>query len=167
MPIPRVWFTIRRIMVVVAVVAVLIAWLDVVGMIAVAGMILVVLIPVACSAPGHRCGVAGWALSLYPLMTPVYLHLTWIAAWCALGHRPRSSFDDPKYISPLVDVPYVMTYLSSIVWPISIVVGLTFAAFRHSRRSGPNPLPILLAVWSFAFAIIRYDPLNVVGWFLD
>lgn len=164
---PRVRFTIRRMMVAVAIVALLFAWLDVVGTIAVAGMILVALIPVALAAPGRRVGVAAWVLSLYPLMTPVSLYLTWLAAWCVLGHRPRPSLDDPKEIGLLVDVPYVMTYLSSVAWPISLVAGLTFTAFRSSRRSGPNPLPILIAAWFLAFAILRWDPLDVVGWFMD
>ena len=52
-----------------------------------------------------------WVCSLYPLWILGSLYATWLTAWCGLGHRPRSSLDDPRFISPIVDVPYVLTFL--------------------------------------------------------
>ena len=60
-------------MVAVALVAVPLAWLDVVEAIALTIMLLVALIPVACAVRGRRLTVALWVVALHPVMVLVDL----------------------------------------------------------------------------------------------
>ena len=41
--------------------------------------------------------VANTAL-IYPLIALATLYAEWLLAWYVLGHRPRPSLDDPKFI---------------------------------------------------------------------
>jgi hypothetical protein len=94
MPRPRVRFTIRRMMVAVAVIAVLLAWLDVWAALALVGLGLVVVIPAAIASPGRRLEAASWASSLQPAVVLFYLYATWAAAWCVrwvTARDPRST----------------------------------------------------------------------------
>src|SRR5437773_6137005 len=84
-----------------AILAVLLALggLDLAETVALLILALIVFVPVVIASPEHRLGVAAWVVSLHPVMVPVYLYAAWAIAWCVLGHRPRSSLDDPKFIS--------------------------------------------------------------------
>jgi hypothetical protein len=154
-------------MIAVAIVAVLFAWLDPASVVALVGMAVVFAVPVTMAQAERRIRVAAWVLSLYPLMVPVCLYTTWLTAWCVLGHRPRSCLDDPKYINPLVDVPFAMTAFSLSLCPISMFSGLVLAMGSNNRRSATNPLLILSAVWLSVIAFLLCDPLGVIDWYLD
>jgi hypothetical protein len=84
MPRPRFRFTIQRIMVAVAVIAVFLAWLDVRAAFALVGLGLVVIIPAAIASPGRRLKAGSWASSLQPAVVIFYLYATWVTAWCVL-----------------------------------------------------------------------------------
>ncbi len=64
MSLPRVRFTIRGLMVAVAVIAVLLAWLDVRAALALAGLYVVVMIPAVIAPPGRRLEAASRACSV-------------------------------------------------------------------------------------------------------
>ncbi len=105
MRLPRVRFTIGLLMVGMAVTAVPLASLDALAALALAGiglafagLGLVVIIPVAIALPGRKIEAARWASALQPVIVLLYLYATWATAWCVLGHLPRPSLDDPKYI---------------------------------------------------------------------
>jgi hypothetical protein len=171
MRLTRVQFRIRWLMVAVAISAVLLFLLTrihVLVVVAVTGMALVVVIPAALAPRGRRLEVAGWAASFQPFMVLVYLYATWITAWCVLGHRPRPSLDDPKSISPIVDVPRALFYCSlEFGAPISLVTGLILAGACYARRSAVSPLLILPFAWLAAYAVLVWDPLRVAFWYMD
>ncbi len=60
----------------------------------------------------------------YPLVLLASLYLTWFAGWVALGHPPRPSLDDPKYIGLLVDVPYTITMVLLVWAPGAMVTAM-------------------------------------------
>jgi len=138
-----------------------------IAVVASVGLALVVVIPVTAAAPASRVRIAAWVLSLYPVMVPVCLYATWVTAWCVLGHRPRSSLDDPKFISPIVDVPYRMTHLSVSCWPVSIGIGLVLAVSPFKHRPRINALWILPLARLSIFAILVWDTMGVLEWFMD
>src|SRR4051812_12515277 len=82
-------FPIWWMMVAVAAVAMLLAWLDAVLVVALAGLAAVILLPVALAPSERRLDVALWAVAPLPAMGPVCLYASWVVAWCVLGHRPR------------------------------------------------------------------------------
>jgi hypothetical protein len=168
MRLPRVRFTIGRLMLVVAVIAALLAWLDARAALALMGLILVLIIPAAIAPPGHRLEAASWASLLQPAVVLLYLYATWAMAWCVLGHCPRPSLDDPKYISPVVEVPYVMFAFSIFYgWVICVVTGLLLTGVCYARRSNIRPLLALPLAWLAGYLALRCDPLGVLYWYMD
>jgi hypothetical protein len=167
MRLSRAQFTIGRLMVAVAFIAVLLAWLDPRAAVALIGLGLVVIIPAAIAPSGRRIEIASWASALQPAIILLYLYATWITAWCALGHRPRPSLDDPKFISPIVEVPYVMFAFSLFFgWLICACTGLLLAVICCARRS-TSPLVAVLLAWLAGYLALMWDPLDVLYWYMD
>jgi hypothetical protein len=161
-------FTIGRLMVAVAVIAVLLAWLGLWAAIALVGLGLIVIIPAAIASPGHRLEAASWASSLQPAVVLFYLYATWATAWCVLGHRPRPSLDDPKLISPIVHAPYVMFAFSVMLgWMICAGTGLLLSAVCLVRRRNIGPLLALPFAWLAGYLALVRDPLGVLYWYFD
>ena len=97
-----------------------------------------------------------------------YLYATWAAAWCVLGHCPRPSLDDPKYISPVVEVPYEMFAFSMLFgFVICACTGLLLTAVCCARRSNPRPLLALPFAWLAGYIALILDPLGVLYWYMD
>ena len=134
-------FTIGQLMIAVAAVAFLVVWRDSRAAFALVGLGLVVIIPAAIAPPGRRLEAASWASSLQPAVVVFYLYATWVTAWCVLGPCPRPSLDDPKSISPVVEVPYVMFAFSLFYgWVICACTGVLLASICCVRRSNaPSP----------------------------
>jgi hypothetical protein len=155
-------------MVAVAVIAVLLAWLNVWAAVALVGLYLVVIIPAAVAAPGHRLEAASWASSLQPAVVLFYLYATWATAWCVLGHRPRASLDDPKFISPVVDVPYAMFAFSVFSgWMFCAFTGLLLSVVCLARQRNFRPLLALPFAWMAGWLALVLDPLGVLFWWFD
>jgi hypothetical protein len=87
---------------------------------------------------------------------------------CALGHRPRPSLDDPKFISPVVDVRAGMFYVSltmaALFW---LGARLLLAFVGATRRSAFGQLLGVPPAWLAAYVLPRWDPLGVVYWYMD
>jgi hypothetical protein len=168
MKLHRVRFTIGQLMIAVAAIAFLLVWRDLRVAFALAGLGLVVIIPAAIAPPGRRLEAASWASSLQPAVVLFYLYATWATAWCVLGHCPRPSLDDPKYISPVVEVPYVMFAFSIFYgWLICAGTGLLLTAVCSARRSNPRPLVALPFAWLLGYIALMFDPLGVLYWYMD
>jgi hypothetical protein len=168
MTLHRVRFTIGQLMIAVAAVAVLLVWRDVRVAFALVGLGLVVVIPAAIAPPARRLEAASWASSLQPAVILSYLYLTWVTAWCVLGHCPRPALDDPNRISPVVDVPYVMfAFSASYGWGICACTGFLLAATCCVRRSNPRPLVALPFAWLAGYIALMFDPLGVFFWYAD
>jgi hypothetical protein len=168
MRLPRARFTIGLLMLVVAIFAVLFALLDVPATFALVGLGLVVIVPAAVASPGRRLEAASWASSLQPAVVVFYLYATWATAWYVLGHRPRASLDDPKFISPIVLVPYVMFAFSlTLGWMICGCSGLLLSSIFLARRRNIGPLLALPFAWFLGYLALMLDPLNVFYWYMD
>jgi hypothetical protein len=169
--VPLVRFRIWWLMVVTAIVAVLLAWLDVAVAVALMGMVIIAVVPVTCSSPKRRLIVTSWTLALYPVMIPVYLYLAWLTAWCVLGHRPRPYLDAPETLGPIVHVPAAMFFLSiqawSIVWKISACAYGILIIDWLRRQSNGFPLLIPPCAWLVAFVTLMNDSMRVLYWYMD
>src|SRR5206468_4279206 len=155
-------------MVAVAVIAVLLAWLDVPASIAMIGLGLPVIFPATIASPGRRLEAASWASSFQPAVVLFYLYATWVTAWCVLGHCPRPSLDDPKSISHVVDVPYGMfafSIFSGCV--ICACTGTLLSAVCYARQSYIRPLLLLPFAWMTGYLVLAWDPLGVLYWYMD
>ena len=110
--------------------------------------------------------VAAW---LYPAILVSAFYGTWLVAWLSLGHMPRPSLDDPKSISVLVDVPYMVTGLLLVAFPAAALAGavVLLSSPRHSWVQRILGCSIYVVVWIFAISFLRWDPLEVGTWFMD
>ncbi len=168
-----------QIMMAIAVIAGLFAAFGVTGAAAVVIVVGAIVLPIVLAGPGRRLRAAAWASSLYPLLLPVSLDATWFTAWLVLGHRPRSSLDDPKFISPLVEVPYASTYLCLMSMPLSLVVSIPLMLAHVGRsiwreRILPGKAAALfltpVLVWLSVFAILDLGLFGVryiIEWYMD
>jgi hypothetical protein len=164
---------------------------QIMGMIAVVGVIFAVspepmaigfsglLIFSVSTAAFTRCSwsrIAAWGFACYPLLALAFLYVTWWAAWCALGHPPRCSADDPALIGPLVDSPYSATkLLLEGVFPAllanSILAVIESIRALWSSQDDLRGIAIKVVLpmlsWPFAYIWIMVDPGDVFCWFID
>jgi hypothetical protein len=173
-------------MLVVAILAGLFAVFEVTEAVGMLIAISTVFLPTVIAARGRRLHTAAWVVSLYPVLLLTSLYATWLTAWCVLGHRPRSFLDDPKFISPLVEVPYVSTGMLMLGFPFALFlcVPLLLADVGHSvlqsrgvlqrrvrLRKGAVQLVVRLCVWlSFLIIPLWWDHLgisSILGWYMD
>ena len=112
------------------------------------------------------------ALWFYPFLLAASFYVTWLVACAALGHQPRPSIDDPKYIGNWVDLPYSLTGFLVIGFPAAVIGGIVatgwFAVTRRFSRIVMLSLILsLMAVWVSTVAFLRWDPLRVIAWYAD
>ncbi|MFT4538671.1 MAG: hypothetical protein ACI841_001531 [Planctomycetota bacterium] len=117
-----------------------------------------------------------WGIYGYPAILITSLYSTWLAGWVALGHMPRPSLDDPKYISLLVDIPYVLTMGLFMVAPGALILGLCLTPIMVIPRSlnryrggwaAVITLLVLVLMWGATFLFLRADPWDVLNWYGD
>jgi hypothetical protein len=168
-----------HIMLAIAILAGLFAWIEPPAVVGMLIAISVVFLPIVMASPARRLGVAAWVCSLYPLLLLSSLYATWFTAWCILGYRPRETLDDPKYISPLVDVPFISTGMLMLGLPFTLLlcVPLMLAHIaqivsqrRIRPREGAAQLLIPLILWLSFIVISRWEPFGVsylIGWYID
>jgi hypothetical protein len=136
-----------------------------------------VFLPIVMASPSRRLSVAAWVCSLYPVLLIAFLLATWFTAWCALGHEPRMSLDDPKYISPTVNVLRGSTYLLMLGVPISMLLCLPLKLPATVERISQRRIGLLkravqpvipLLIWLSFFAILGSGLFEyIIGWFID
>jgi hypothetical protein len=120
--------------------------------------------------------IAAWVFACYPLLLLACLYATWWAAWYCLGHPPRPSLDDPKFIGPLVDAPHAATwllffgFLPALLVNVVLVV-IEFGRTLYSDHDGLGRVAARLGLpmlsWPLAFFWLQVDPGDVVNWFMD
>ncbi len=148
----------------------------VIDAVAVASLIAVILPPIILATPGRRVVAAVWIASLYPALIIAFFYMTWLTAWCVLGYRPRVDLDDPKDISPIVDMVRAMPFLlllvgSPLIWFVVTPITLVAVYWNLMKKKTPiwrGVLQLLIPVcaWMLAYAFIVSDP-DVVTWFFD
>jgi hypothetical protein len=168
-----------QVMLAIATLAGLFAVFGVTGTLAILIAVSVVFLPIVMASAGRKLRAAAWVCFVYPVLPVGSLYATWFIAWCVLGHQPGLYLDDPKYISPIVEVPHITTYLLMLGLPLALLqcIPLTLAYVAQSvwqRRIGPwngvAHLFIPLVLWLSIFAISRWDFLqidHVSAWFMD
>jgi hypothetical protein len=113
------------------------------------------------------------------LLLVASIYATWFTAWIVLGHQPRMSLDDPKFISPIVDVPVAANFLLMLGVPGALVfcvlIVLPLVAERVAR-DGVHPVKAcaqLLApvvAWVSPFLLSSSDLFGfsyIAEWFMD
>jgi hypothetical protein len=131
-------------------------------------------VPIALSPPGRRLAAWGWVFSLYPTLLLGSLYLAWGSAWGVLGHCPLPIADAPSRVGPVVAGVFVTTNFLLFGLPFSFLGCLVLATAESKRRflaTGGQRAAALSAiagplVWVAAFAILRWDPFEVMAWFL-
>jgi hypothetical protein len=176
-----------KVMVSVVVLAGAFAVFGVTSALAMLALITALVLPVLLASPGRRLWVAASVSCLYPLLILCSLYATWFTAWAVLGHRPRSSLDDPKSISPIVRVPFDTTAFLMMGSPLALascIPRMPAGGLQRERRGGSRPsntafevlMPLfarLLAPffsWLLVIAIIGgnlFEAGDILRWFID
>lgn len=166
---PRVQFTLRSLIAVVAIVAVLLQFpRSPIGFF-VQCLAVILLLPAVVAPAGRRVEAAYWSLALHPMLFLIYLHLVWMAAWCLLGHRPLPS-DYPNVTRAtrlLLDLPYVSVRLSVFYVPVLAALGCALAAICFPRPTVYRPLRVVPLAWLATAVAMSLDPFQVLPWFWD
>ena len=108
----------------------------------------------------------------YPFALPLAFLSTWLTGRFTLGYWPRPSLDDPKSISFLVDIPYVITEVLLVfglpVFAVAVLAIIWQASRDAARRSSRLGVAgVSSAAMVAVVALIRWDPLGIAAWFMD
>ena len=175
---PGLRFSLRKMVGCVAVVAVIAAMMPPRSATAASSVwVACVLVAVVSHCTSSRwISAAACISSSYPVFLSLSLYSTWLAAWYKLGHRPRISLDDPKFIGPLVTVLHRLTWvLLGQFEPVSktCLFLIPISAFCSLVRGKTSP-PVTISLaavpfffWISCVLLLRWDPGLVVYWFLD
>jgi hypothetical protein len=174
--IPRVRFTIGRLMIVVAIAGALSAWLRVPGagaistaaVLDIAPMMIGFMAPSLLAAPGRRLLVATWVASLGPLSIPWSLHMAWVAAYGFLGHAPGPA-DNGLVIDVLsgsVALFMLLSLFSTIVC-LGLPLGATYEQIVEERAFWAAPTLLVATAWVSVRMIWLWDPVNAAWWIMD
>ena len=123
----------------------------------------------------------GWAVVyFYPVLTLLSVYACWAIVWMTLGHRPKPMIDDPKYIGGFVDVAYGLSMLMWMFLTPAIFVGICACFWsptkaHHAGNSrealrwamSAGLLGTYISICAGCFYLLRFDPGNVVEWYLD
>lgn len=122
-------------------------------------------------AKRHWEQVIATGLLLYPAVLVGAFGLTWWMAGLALGHPPRPSLDDPKFINDWVSAFHTGTTVLLMLLPGfaagSLAFGLSalWSPANASRRLVVASSAALLMTG--AVLLLRADPYRIVTWFMD
>src|SRR4051794_40065975 len=122
MRLPRVRFTVRRMMVAVAILGLLVACLGALGAVEIVAIALIALVPIVAAPRGTRLRVSAWVASFSPVSIPVSLYVLWAFAWGALGHPPQPTLDNPLRLlrlNPQLKGPVFLPFILAIASPLS------------------------------------------------
>jgi len=106
---------------------------------------------------------------LYPGLLVAACYATWLVAWMVLGHMPRPWVDDPKSISILVDVPYMLVGLLLVAFPAAAIAGAVML-LSIPQRSWVRRLfgcSLYIVIWIAVILFLCWDPLEVGTWLMD
>jgi hypothetical protein len=179
MRLPRVRFTIGRLMIVVAVAGILSAWLrmTVAGALTVAAVLILAPPTIAFLSAffvrsGRRVLVATWVASLWPMTILWSLYAAWMVAYGFLGHPPGPA-DNGIVIEVLTMsvALFIITSLFSSILCFGLVIYACSANkwFAGRSRSVATAIPLLLMplAWISVMMVWQWDPLQAAWWFVD
>jgi len=112
--------------------------------------------------------VAGLFIALHPLLVPIALYATWLAAFVTLGHPPRCMTDDPKSIGLLVDLAYVPSVLLLAFWYIVAFLAVALMVMLFHKYGEIARLSLSMGcLYLLVFLLLHWDPGDVLCWFMD
>lgn len=125
-------------------------------------------------APPNRAKtIARFAFTslFFPLLVAGLLYGQWLLAWAVLGHPPRPSLDDPKYIHGSSWMHNITGIALVSALPAAVVAfALNVVHVMVNRRSWKRTalrLVVIVVSWVALFALFRWDPGRVVYWWFD
>jgi hypothetical protein len=96
---------------------------------------------------------------------------TWQIAGFSLGHTPRPSLDDPKYINEVVSGLHGGTTLMLMLLPGFALSSLLFGATAAFDRARAGKRLVVASASALlltaAILLLRADPFSIVTWFMD
>lgn len=112
-----------------------------------------------------------FALS-YPVVLPLAFMVTWLAGRISLGHWPRPSLDDPKFIGGWVDLPYAVTgclVVAGLPAFLGAVAGMLVMAVRDMirRKRWLVESAVSISGMTIAVSLLRWDPFGIVACYFD
>lgn len=118
--------------------------------------------------------VAG-VTSVYPLVVLSLVYLVWAVAGIQLGHTPAANhyWDDPDSIGILVTLLRYPTVLLLFAWIAVLPFNIFFTLMSLApplRQPWKSRLWLLLLpalAWTLFFVVLRRDPYQIIGWFVD
>jgi hypothetical protein len=134
------------------------------------GIVLAAVGAMAARAP-RLLNVTAWAGLAYPLLFAVMLYGQWLAAGIVLGHPPRPSIDDPKFVPVSTDL-HVGTEVAllAIPWAMYAAAVLNVAHAVCARPAGScmvTRFSLMVCLWAALGAIFAWDPGRVLYWWYD
>jgi hypothetical protein len=173
----RMRFTIRGMLLVIAIVAVLLACFGVLGAVEFVALDTIAFVPIATSPRRTRLRVSAWVASFYPVLILLSFYALWVFTWGFLGHRPRPTLDNPVHIlghSSDLEGPFFLLITLVLASPLSFIACmiLPVVSIETGQSGGRStarefaPLWTLPIAWLSVFAILLCDPIGVFHWFL-
>jgi hypothetical protein len=111
------------------------------------------------------------ATFLYPLLVISALYGEWLLAWFALGHPPQPSLNDPKSIDGSSWMHGITGFALLGIFPVALLaLALNVAHIALNRPSaarGAARIVGLVVLWLAILGLLRWDPLQVIYWWLD
>ena len=106
-----------------------------------------------------------WLALAPPFLPLAALYGAWLLAWTLLGHRPRPALNDPaESLGPIYYLSGVAFFLTPVLGIISLS---SVALFSTPRRRAVLGTLLLVGLWLVVLGLLRWDPLQVVDWWLD
>ncbi|HEV8608332.1 MAG TPA: hypothetical protein VGQ99_23570 [Tepidisphaeraceae bacterium] len=108
---------------------------------------------------------------MYPVVLAGLVYGEWLLAWFCLGHEPRSSLDDPKYINGSSWM-HPITGIALLGAIPAAIAGLAFnGIYVGLLRVRPKRIAVRFAVlvlfWLAIFILMSLDPRGVLYWWFD
>lgn len=122
--------------------------------------------------PSSRAlAVAANAAAAYPLFALGALYGQWLLSWWVLGHQPRPSLDDPKYIDG-ASWMHEFTGLAlmgfvPMACATAVLNTLNFVRHQNPGLGWSMRILAIVGLWLGALLLLQSDPGLVGSWWLD
>jgi hypothetical protein len=109
----------------------------------------------------------------FPVIILASFYATWVAGFFALGHWPRSSFDDPKGIAGsfvwLYHATQVLVLIGIPIFCPVLLFTILICFIKKPDGWKTRLVELMGAVVLFASFMLfaRWDPQSVIEWFFD
>jgi hypothetical protein len=97
----------------------------------------------------------------------VLLYGQWLLSWVMLGHMPRPSMDDPKFIDGASWMHPITFFGFVALIPTAITAVGAIAWYAAAGRPRTLDLAWRAAIVGAAFGLVFWDPFHVAVWWLD